>query len=90
MTDTPVREPPAPADSGWTSAARRADAPVVINVRFYPDGSVNSIGEKPAHLAPQDWFKVLCEARLSFQALAGGRGAFRLQAHELEALRKAA
>jgi hypothetical protein len=89
MSDSALREPTAPVDNGWTAAVRGSEAPVVINVRFYPDGSVNSIGEKPAHLEPQGWFKVLSAARTSFQALSGGRGVFRLQAQELDALRQA-
>lgn len=52
----------------------------IIHARFNPSGSVVEISERPASLSPQEWFNHLCEqAPLSYQALAGGRGVFRLE-----------
>lgn len=58
---------------------------VVIHVRFAPDGSVTEIGERPVSLSAQEWFNKLSNAFAeSFQALSGGRGAFRLTPDELD------
>lgn len=52
---------------------------VMIHVRFAPDGSVTEIGERPEGSSPQDWFNLLSyKAASDYQALAGGRGVFRL------------
>ncbi len=74
---------------GWTSATVPSDREVTINVRFNPDGSVNQISQCPAKFSPQDWFTKLVEGGANFQALAGGRGAFHLQAETLSLLQKA-
>ena len=64
---------------------------IVLHARFAPNGSVVEIGERPASLAPQDWFNFLSDkAGDVYQALAGGRGVFRLTRSELDALREAA
>jgi hypothetical protein len=52
---------------------------VLIHVRFAPNGTVVEISERPAALSPQEWFNCLCDkASDVYQALAGGRGVFRL------------
>jgi hypothetical protein len=65
------------------------DSPkVVIHVRFAPDGSVVEIGERPVGMDPQTWFNILSDkAGSSYQALAGGRGVFRLTRAEVDAFR---
>lgn len=63
---------------------------VVIHVRFYNDGSVHEIGERPASLSGQQWFDRLSNAyAMDYMALSGGRGAFKLTPEELEAARNA-
>ena len=63
-------------------------ATVMIHVRFAPNGTVVEISERPAAIAPQDWFNWLSNnAADVYQALAGGRGVFRLTPDKLEALR---
>jgi hypothetical protein len=52
---------------------------VLIHVRFAPDGAVTNISEQPTALSPLEWFNTLSlHAGGSYQALAGGRGVFRL------------
>lgn len=52
---------------------------VIIHVRFMPNGSVSEIGERPTDSTPQQWFDFLSlKAGDHYQALAGGRGVFRL------------
>jgi hypothetical protein len=64
---------------------------VIIHVRFAPDGSVSEIGERPASLSPRQWFDRLCDKYpRGFQALAGGRGVYRVAPAEVEALKAAA
>lgn len=65
--------------------------PVVIHTRFAPNGTVVEIGERPQGLTPQEWFDYLCNNTLDkYQALAGGRGVFRLTRAETDALRASA
>jgi hypothetical protein len=64
---------------------------VMIHVRFAPDGSVTQIGERPPATAAQEWYDRLSDkAGMSYQALSGGRGVFRLQRSDVEALKTAA
>ncbi|MDI4664489.1 hypothetical protein K9U40_09150 [Xanthobacter autotrophicus] len=69
---------------------------VIIHARFAPNGTIVEISERPAGLDPQDWFNFLSyQAADSYQALAGGRGVFRLtraavDAFKTEATAKAA
>jgi hypothetical protein len=64
---------------------------VVIHVRFYSDGSVSEIGERPASLSGQEWFNRLSNAyQYDFMSLSGGRGAFKLTPEELEGMKAAA
>jgi hypothetical protein len=61
---------------------------VLIHVRFGSDGSVVEISERPAPLSPQQWFNLLSDGALDqYQALAGGRGIFRISRGKVEALR---
>ena len=46
------------------------------------------ITERPAALSPQEWFDFLSDkAGTHYQALSGGRGVFRLQRPEVDALK---
>jgi hypothetical protein len=64
---------------------------VLIHARFAPNGTVVEIGERPAALTPQDWFNFLSDnAGANYQALAGGRGLFRLTRTETDALKTTA
>jgi hypothetical protein len=66
------------------------DKPVLIHVRFAPDGSVFEIGERPTALTAQQWFTKLTEkAGNAFESLSGGRGVFRLSNDEIAALKTA-
>lgn len=62
---------------------------VMIHVRFAPNGAVVEISERPAPVSPQDWFDWLSNNLAdAYQALAGGRGIFRIERDKLEELRK--
>jgi hypothetical protein len=63
---------------------------VIIHARFAPNGTVVEIGERPGGLTPQEWFNVLSEKTDAYQALAGGRGIFRLKRPEVDALKQEA
>ena len=68
-----------------------SEAPILIHVRFAPDGTVEEIGEKPSTITAQDWFKRLnVKAGDAFQPLAGGRGVFRLESALLNTLKASA
>ncbi len=61
---------------------------VLIHARFAPNGTVVEISERPSHLTPQDWFNFLSlHKSLDYQALAGGRGIFRLTPEDLEQMK---
>lgn len=61
---------------------------VMIHVRFSADGTVTEISERPAATGPQDWYNRLSDkAGTSYQALSGGRGVFRLDRTELDAIK---
>jgi hypothetical protein len=61
---------------------------IIIHARFAPNGTVVEIGERPAALAPQEWFNLLSnKAGMAYQALAGGRGVFRLTRGEVDAIK---
>jgi len=61
---------------------------VIIHARFAPNGMVVEISERPAALSPQDWFNYLSDkAGTAYQALAGGRGVFRLTRGEVDRLK---
>lgn len=61
---------------------------VLIHARFSPNGTVVEISERPEGLDPQDWFNYLSD-RVGdvYQALAGGRGIFRLDRAKIDALK---
>jgi hypothetical protein len=62
----------------------------VIHLRFFPDGTVAEIGERPPGVKAQDWFKYLTQHTSNrYQALSGGRGLFRLPRPEVAALKAA-
>jgi hypothetical protein len=52
-----------------------SNGPILIHVRFAPDGVVSEIGEKPAMISEQAWFR---------------RGVFRLERTRLDARKVAA
>jgi hypothetical protein len=61
---------------------------MMIHVRFAPNGVVVEISERPQAIAPQDWFNHLSASATDvYQALAGGRGIFRIDREKLETLR---
>jgi hypothetical protein len=61
---------------------------VLIHARFAPNGAVVEISERPAALSPQQWFNYLSDkAGNAYQALAGGRGIFRLTRAAVDALK---
>jgi len=63
----------------------------IIHVRFASDGTVAEISERPSQLSPQQWFNELSDAAPTlYQALAGGRGIFRLSREQLESAREKA
>jgi hypothetical protein len=62
----------------------------LIHVRFNPDGTVAEIGERPQGVVAQTWFKFLSHNTLNrYQALAGGRGLFKLPRPDVDALKSA-
>ena len=68
-----------------------SETPIVIHVRFAPDGTVTEIGERPASLSAQAWFNKLSLAAASaYQSLSGGRGVFRLPRADLDNVKAAA
>lgn len=61
---------------------------VMIHVRFAPNGTVVEISERPDSLSPQEWFNWLSDnAGDVYQALAGGRGFFRIPRDKLDAFK---
>jgi hypothetical protein len=57
----------------------------LIHTRFAPNGTVVEISERPPALSPQDWFNYLSDkAGTAYQALAGGRGVFRLTRSQID------
>jgi hypothetical protein len=63
----------------------------LIHVRFAANGEVTEIGERPVALSPQEWFNCLSDnAGMHYQAFAGGRGLFRMEPQEIDAVRDAA
>lgn len=61
---------------------------VLIHARFAPNGGVVEISERPPALSPQEWFNFLSyKAANVYQALAGGRGVFRLTRGEVDAFK---
>ena len=68
-----------------------SETPIVIHVRFAPDGTVTEIGERPASLSAQAWFNKLSLAAASaYQSLSAGCGVFRLSCADLENMKAAA
>jgi hypothetical protein len=62
-----------------------APSEIVIHARYAVDGTCLEIGERPATITPQAWFKYLYEhVGETAQALAGGRLIFRVAATDLE------
>lgn len=89
VAEAPAAEPTAAAPGKPQVSA--TEAKILIHVSFNPDASVRSIGEKPATVSEDEWFKRLNDkAGDAYQGLAGGRGVFRLDRGRLEALKAAA
>lgn len=73
------------------TASRGNDAesanPLLIHVRFRPDGCIAHITDLPAHLSADEWFKLLCSAiGYKYHTRAGARGFFRTTRLELESI----
>jgi hypothetical protein len=67
-----------------------SDKSVIIHVRFFNDGAVQEISERPASLSSQEWFNKLTNAYgMDYMALSGGRGAFKLTPEELDVAKAA-
>lgn len=78
----------APETESAAAPEQRTDC--MIHVRFYPDGSVAEIGERPMEVRPQDWFNYLSNNTANcYQARSGGRGLFRLPRPEVDTLKAA-
>lgn len=64
---------------------------VMIHVRFAPNGAVTEIGERPIALSAQEWFNHLSRATSNgYEALSGGRGLFRIDSGQVDALKQGA
>ena len=64
---------------------------VMIHVRFAPDGSVATIGERPSALSEQDWFNLLASSTTdSYETLFGRRALFRLPKQQVEQIKSSA
>lgn len=63
---------------------------VLVHVRFAPNGTVTEIGERPVSVSAQQWFNYLSRGTINcYEALAGGRGVFRIAREDMDALRVA-
>jgi hypothetical protein len=63
--------------------------PTLIHVRFSPDGTVTEIGARPSGVPQQKWFDHLTRtAGSAYQALAGGRGVFRVEQQDLDRIKE--
>lgn len=81
-----VAEVSAPA----SAAAAGKNVECLIHVSFNPDGTVALIGERPQGVAAQAWFKHLSRNTCNrYQALAGGRGMFKIPRLEVDSLKLA-
>ncbi|CAI8962941.1 hypothetical protein [Methylocaldum szegediense] len=81
-----VSEPEAPSP---TPSVQVPDE-CMIHVRFFPNGTVAEISERPPEVEPHDWYKFLCKnTQNRFQALSGGRGLFRIPRADIETLKAA-
>ena len=62
---------------------------VMIHVRFAPNGTVTEIGERPAAASAQAWFNHLSRSTSNcYESLSGGRGLFRVEKGQLDALKQ--
>jgi len=79
-----------PSESAAAALGNEGRTDCMIHLRFFPDGTVAEIGERPSEVKPHDWFKYLSRhTRNAYQALSGGRGLFRLPRTEVDALKAA-
>lgn len=61
---------------------------ILIHARFAPNGTVVEISERPQGLDPQAWFDFLSyRTGTTYQALAGGRGIFRISRAAVDAFK---
>ncbi len=73
-----------------SGAAEGKQDECLIHDRFKPDGTEAKIGERPQAVKAQAWFKYLSQHTLNrYQALAGGRGLFRLPRPDVDTLKAA-
>lgn len=60
---------------------------VLIHVRYLPNADIFSIDARPEQLSASEWFKRLSAAAPQhYQALAGGRGFFRIPRQTFDAI----
>lgn len=64
---------------------------IMIHVRFAPNGTVTEISERPASASAQEWFNHLSRSTSNcYESLSGGRGLFRVEKGQLDALKQGA
>ena len=74
-------------------AAARGPRPddVLIHVRFAPNAEILAIDALPDHMTQRAWFERLYAGAVQhYQALAGGRGFFRIPRSTFDALQREA
>ncbi len=87
LADTQGASHPPAAVSAARAASTGALPVIIVNVRFLPNGLVNSITQCPEGVTAQEWFDKLCRAfPTTYSPLSGGRGAFKILADEFSAL----
>jgi len=62
---------------------------LTIHVRFFPDGTVMEVGERPQEVDPQAWFNHLSRnTQNCYASLSGGRGFFRMTREQVDTLKQ--
>jgi hypothetical protein len=69
-------------------AVKAKEPEVLVHLRFHPNADIATIGEKPEHLTPHQWYTLLCEGAYDhYRGLAGGRGCFSIPRSKFDAIR---
>jgi hypothetical protein len=73
--------------SEWKAREPQPDD-VLIHVRFHPNSDMAAvIGERPEHVSPAEWYKLLrLQVPDCYQVFAGGRGFFRIPRKTYDAI----
>jgi hypothetical protein len=80
--DAAASRSPKPASRGAPSS-QGVLGRVIVNVRFYPTGLVNTITNIPGQMSAQSWFDHLCRTLPdTYRPLSGGRGSFAIDADD--------